>query len=94
MLSIRNPRPSVYFEGTKGTLDLTRGGYTLTPNDGAPTEFKSTQNLERAHTGNFLDAIVNGTRVNAPVTAGLAASVPVMMALDSYWSHQICTELT
>jgi predicted dehydrogenase len=94
VLSIRNPRPSVYFEGTKGTLDLTRGGYTLTPNDGAPTEFKSTQNLERAHTGNFLDAIVNGTKVNAPVTAGLAASVPVMMALDSYWSHQICTELT
>jgi predicted dehydrogenase len=94
VLSIRNPRPSVYFEGTKGTLDLTRGGYTLTLNDGAPTEFKSTQNLERAHTGNFLDAIVNGTKVNAPVTAGLAASVPVMMALDSYWSHQICTELT
>lgn len=93
VLSIRNPRPSVFFEGTKGALDLTRVGYTLTPNDGAPTEFRSTQNLERAHTANFLDAIVNGSKVNAPVAAGLAASVPVMMALDSYWSHKICTEL-
>ncbi len=92
VLSIRNPTPSVYFEGTEGTLDLSREGYTFTPNHGAPTRFDSTQSLERAHTGNFVDAILNGSKVNAPLAAGLAASVPVMMALQSYWSHELCKE--
>jgi len=91
VLSIRNPRPSVYFEGTEGTLDLSREGYTLTPNNGAATQFDSKQDLERAHTGNFIDAIVNGSKVNAPLAAGMAASVPVMMALQSYWSRKLCT---
>jgi predicted dehydrogenase len=94
VLSIRDPRPSVFFEGTKGTLDMTRKGYTLTPNDGAPVEVGVSQSLERAHTGNFIDAIVKGDKVNAPLEAGIAASVPVMMALDSYWSQRICTELS
>ena len=91
VLSIRNPRPSVYFEGTEGTLDLSREGYTLTPNNGAAIQFDSTQDLERAHTGNFIDAIVNGSKVNAPLAAGMAASAPVMMALQSYWSRKLCT---
>ena len=91
VLSIRNPRPSVFFEGTEGTLDLSREGYTLTPNNGAATQFDSNQDLERAHTGNFIDAIVNGSKVNAPLAAGMAASAPVMMALESYWSRKLCT---
>ena len=91
VLSIGNENPSVYFEGTKGTLNLTRKGYTFTPNDGAPVQVDSTQSLERAHTGNFLDAIVNGDKVNAPLEAGLAASAPVMLALDSYWTQKIAT---
>jgi predicted dehydrogenase len=93
VLSVRDPRPSVFFEGTKGTLDLTRKGYVLTPNDGAPVEVDVNQSLERAHTGNFIDAIVKGDKPNAPLEAGIAASVPVMMALDSYWSQRICTGL-
>ncbi len=75
----------------KGRLDLSREGYMLTPNSGAATQFDTTQDLERAHTGNFIDAIVNGSKVNAPLAAGLAASVPVMMALQSYWSRKLCT---
>lgn len=90
VLSIHNDRPSVFFEGTEGTLDITREGYTLTPNNGAPIQVTATQDLERAHTGNFIDAIVKGDKVNAPLADGLAASLPVMMALDSYWSHKIC----
>ncbi|MGA7343904.1 MAG: Gfo/Idh/MocA family oxidoreductase [Terracidiphilus sp.] len=93
VLSIRNDRPSVYFEGTAGSLNLTRQGYTLAPNDGAPFELASTESLERAHTGNFIDAIVKGDKVNAPLEAGLAASVPVMMALQSYWSQKFSTPL-
>jgi len=91
VLSIRNNAPSVFFEGTEGTLDITREGYTFTPNNGAPIQVTATQDLERAHTGNFIDAIVKGDKVNAPLADGLAASLPVMMALDSYWSHKVCT---
>jgi hypothetical protein len=96
VLSIRNNHPSVFFEGTEGTLDISREGYTFSPNAGAPTQVTATQNLERAHTGNFIDAIVKGDKVNAPLEDGLAASLPVMMALDSYWSNKICkaSELT
>ena len=89
VLSIRNDHPSVFFEGTEGSLDITREGYTFTPNSGAPIQVASTENLERAHTGNFIDAIVKGDKVNAPLADGLAASLPVMMALESYWSHKI-----
>jgi len=93
VLSVRNPHPSVYFEGTEGNLDITREGYVFTPGNGEPVEVKATQRLEDAHAGNFIDAIVKGDKVNAPLSAGLEASIPVMMALDSYWSHRICTEL-
>ncbi|HEX4029544.1 MAG TPA: Gfo/Idh/MocA family oxidoreductase [Terracidiphilus sp.] len=91
VLSIRDQNPSVYFEGTKGTLDLSRKGYVFTPNDGAPVQVDSVQSLERAHTGNFLDAVIKGDKVNAPLEAGLAASVPVMLSLQSYWTQKIST---
>lgn len=85
VLSIRNDSPSVFFEGTKGTLNLTREGYTLKPNEGQPTQFDSKQNLEQAHAQNFVDAVLTGKRTNAPLSAGLAATLPVEMALASYW---------
>jgi predicted dehydrogenase len=91
VLSIRNDRPSVFFEGTKGSLNITREGYTFTPDEGAPIQIDSTQDLERAHTGNFIDAIVSGEKLNAPLEVGLAATVPVQMALQSYWSHKLST---
>jgi predicted dehydrogenase len=91
VLSVRNPHPSVFFEGTEGTLDITREGYVFTPNSGDPVQVPSTQNLEGAHTGNFIDAIVKGDKINAGLEDGVAASVPVMMALESYWSKKIST---
>ena len=89
VLSIRNNHPSVFFEGTQGTLDMGRDGYIFTPNEGEPVRVKSTESLERAHTRNFLDAVILGSKVNAPVKTGIEASVPVQMALRSYWSHKI-----
>lgn len=89
VLSVRDPHPTVFFEGTEGTLNLTREGYTLTPNDGEPVQANATQSLEREHTTNFIDAIVKGGKINAPLSAGLEASVPVMMALQSYWSRKM-----
>ena len=89
VLSLRDDHPSVFFEGTSGTLNITRAGYTFTPNEGEPVIFKSTQDLEVAHTRNFLDAIIMGTPVSAPLSAGLEATLPVQMCLASYWSHKV-----
>jgi predicted dehydrogenase len=91
VLSVHDDHPSVFFEGTKGTLNITREGYTFTPNDGEPLKVDSTQGLEQAHTKNFIDAIVLGGKVNAPLSAGLDATLPVQMALHSYWSHKVIT---
>ena len=89
VLSIRNDRPSVFFEGTTGTLDLSREGYVFMPNSGQPVTVNAREGLEVAHTRNFLDAIVRGSKVNAPLDAGIEASRPVQMALQSYWTGSV-----
>jgi predicted dehydrogenase len=89
VLSIRDDHPSVFFEGTEGTLNLTREGYTFTPNHGQPVTVESTQDLEVAHTRNFIDAVVTGSTVSASLDAGLDATLPVQMALQSYWSGKL-----
>jgi len=91
VLSIRNDRPSVYFQGTKGTLNLAREGYTFAPNEGDPTNFENKQNLEQAHTRSFIDAVLLSKPTPAPLSAGLAATLPVEMALASYWLHKTAT---
>jgi predicted dehydrogenase len=74
-------------------LELARVGYVFTPHSGQPERVDVTQSLERAHTANFLDAITRGAALNAPLQAGIAASVPVLMAVDSYWSKSVVTSL-
>ncbi|MBS1814238.1 MAG: Gfo/Idh/MocA family oxidoreductase [Acidobacteria bacterium] len=92
VLSIRDQKPpSVFFEGTEGTLDVTRGGFTFSPNKGEETTFKSGEDLEQAHVKNFIDAVTTGSSLNAPLSVGLAATVPVEMALASYWGKKIAT---
>jgi predicted dehydrogenase len=92
VLSIRDDRPSVFFQGTEGTLDLARDGYTFTPNKGEAVSVTSVESLEQAHTKNFLDAIILGSSVNAPLTTGMDASRPVQLALKSYWTHKNVSE--
>jgi predicted dehydrogenase len=94
VLNVRNTRASVYFEGTEGNLDITREGFVFTPNEGQPVEVKAAGSLELAHAGNFVDAIVKGAKLNAPIEAGIEASIPVMMCLQSYWSKQTSTRET
>lgn len=91
VLSVRSQHPSVYFEGTEGTLDITRQGFVFKPNEGEPVEVKVPESLEKAHTGNFVNAILKSDKLNAPLEVGLAASVPVMMSLQSYWTGKIST---
>jgi predicted dehydrogenase len=93
VLPLRNERPSVVFEGTEGLLDIARDGYIFTPYKGQPVRVDSRQDLELAHTGNFLDAITTGAKPNAPLEAGIQASVPVLLAVQSYWTKQSATSL-
>jgi predicted dehydrogenase len=88
VLSIKDPRPAVLFQGTKGNLSITRGGYVMTPNEGDPVTVDYKAELEVAHTKNFVDAIVRGAKLNAPLAAGLSATRPVEMALRSYWDKK------
>lgn len=85
VLPIKNERPSVFFEGTEGTLDISRDGYIFRPNKGEPQTVKSTQNLEVAHATSFLDAIKNGTPPSAPINIGVEACNPVHLAKAAYW---------
>ena len=58
VLPIRNERPSVFFEGTEGTLDLARDGYTFQPNKGPAVRVEASGPLEQVYAANFVDAIV------------------------------------
>ena len=93
VLSLRNDRPSVVFEGTEGILEIARDGYIYTPRQGEAVRVDTRESLERGHTKNFLDAITNGAAPNAPLEAGIAASVPVLLSLKSYWQHGVQTKL-
>jgi predicted dehydrogenase len=91
VLPIRNDQPSVFFEGTQGTLDLSREGYIFQPNKGPAIKVAAEGPLENAHTTNFLDAILKGTPVSATLASGIDACRPVQMALRSYWRKETVT---
>jgi predicted dehydrogenase len=77
-------RPSVLFEGTEGSLDIGRDGYTFTPREGAPEVVKAEGNLDEAHAREFVAAIKEGRRPSADVEIGVAACRPVHLALAAY----------
>ena len=92
VLSIRDDKPSVFFEGTEGTLDLSRDGYTFTPNQG-----EACQGIFSREPGESAHAELSRRRrsakpLNAPLKAGIDASLPVQMALRSYWSHKMVSQ--
>jgi hypothetical protein len=88
VLPLRNDRPGVFFQGTEGTLDLTRSGYIFQPYKGAPEVHEAKENLEIAHATSFLDAIKNGTKPSADMQTGIAACNPVHLAKAAYWQRK------
>ena len=88
VLPIRIDRPGVFFEGTQGTLELTRSGYVFQPYKGAPEVYESKENLEIAHATSFLDAIKNGTKPSADIRTGIEACNPVHLAKAAYWKRK------
>jgi predicted dehydrogenase len=88
VLSLATTRPSVFFQGTEGSLDIARDGYVFRPNKGTPVEIKTGENLELAHVTNFLDAVKNGTRPSADIETGVQACLPVHLAREAYWRRK------
>lgn len=89
VLPLRNDRPSVFFQGTEGTLDLARDGYIWQPSKGKTVQVAAKGSLERAHTENFINAVLHGQPVSANLISGVQACLPVQMALKSYWSKRL-----
>jgi predicted dehydrogenase len=88
VLPIRNDRPGVLFQGTEGTLELTRGGYVFQPYKGEPEVVETKENLELAHANSFLDAIKHGTKPSADMQTGIEACNPVHLAKAAYWKRK------
>ncbi len=86
ILPIKNQHDSVLFHGTKGKLELFRAGYIYTPHEGSQIVFDNKESLDRAHMQNFLDAMILGKKVSAPIEIGLEAVRPSHLAAASYWS--------
>ncbi|MCX6549664.1 MAG: hypothetical protein NTY02_01430 [Acidobacteria bacterium] len=86
--SVSTPRPSVFFQGTEGSLDIARDGYVFRPNKGAPVEVKSAEDLELAHVTSFLDAVRDGGRPSADIEIGIQACNPVHLAKAAYWGRK------
>lgn len=88
VLPLRDSRPSVLFEGTQGSLNISRNGFEFSPNSGDPVKYEAEDSLDKAHTANFLDAVTQRKPLTAPLAAGIEATLPVQMALKSYWSRR------
>ncbi len=88
VLPIRNERPRVFFQGTEGTLELTRAEYVFTPNKGEPQVVKAEGDLEVAHATDFLDAVKTGKRPSADIQIGVESCNPVHLARAAYWKRK------
>ncbi len=87
-MPIRNERPGVFFQGTDGTLEITRAEYVFTPNKGETQVVKADGNLEIAHANDFLDAVKTGKRPSAGIRIGVESCNPVHLARAAYWKKQ------
>ena len=88
VLPIRNERPGVFFQGTEGSLELTRAEYVFTPLKGEAQVVKAEGNLEVAQAANFLDAVKSGKRPSADMQTGIEACNPVHLAKAAYWKKR------
>jgi predicted dehydrogenase len=88
VLTVATPTPSVFFQGTEGSLDIFRAGFVYRPNRGQPVEQKVTENLEIAHVTDFLDAVKDGRKPSADIEAGVQACGPIHLAKAAYWRRK------
>ena len=78
----------MFFQGTDGSLEITRGEYVFTPLKGDAQVVKAEGNLEVAHAANFIDAVKSGKRPSADLQTGIEACNPVHLAKAAYWKKR------
>ncbi|MCS7023572.1 MAG: Gfo/Idh/MocA family oxidoreductase [Bryobacteraceae bacterium] len=83
---LREDRPGVLFQGTEGSLLVTRGGFTFTPAKGNAVEVQAEQDLDLAHSKDFLEAVLHGKKPSCDVETGLEGLRPCYLARTAYWS--------
>jgi predicted dehydrogenase len=86
VLSLRDDRPGVFFQGTEGSLLLARDGYVYTPPKGQPVEVSASEDLDLAHARNFLEAVNTNRRPSCDIATGLEGVRPCHLARAAYWS--------
>jgi predicted dehydrogenase len=86
VLSVRDDRPGILFQGDEGSLFIARDGYLYTPYKGAPVEVKATEDLDRAHFADFVNAVHTNSRPSAAIDTALKGLLPCHMARAAYWS--------
>lgn|GEM_PF-4886647 len=74
--------------GRKDWMENEEERYIRTSSKGTTTTVDSMQNPKRAHTQNFVDAIVNGENWQLRYVAGLVVTFPTEMALHSCWQQK------
>jgi predicted dehydrogenase len=85
VLTVKTERPSVFFQGTEGSLEIARDGYIYRPNKGEVVDVPSKENLEIAHVTEFLDAVKEGRKPSADIEIGVQACNPIHLAKTAYW---------
>jgi predicted dehydrogenase len=88
VMPVLTPRASVLFQGTDGSLEIDREGFTYTPRTGEPQVVTATTDLDLEHVVTFLDAVRSGRRPSADIEIGLQAMRPVHLALAAYWKRK------
>ncbi|MEO6923716.1 MAG: hypothetical protein ABI142_07825, partial [Bryocella sp.] len=62
--------------------------YDYRPNKGEVVHVDNKDPLEYLHMKAFVDSVLHGVKPTAPISAGVEATVPVEMALASYWDNK------
>lgn len=86
ILPIAGTRPGVTFFGTRGTLEVTRNGYTFQPERGSRVDVEAKTDVDQDHADNWIAAIDNSTTPSAGLEMGLGACEAIHLARAAYWS--------
>jgi predicted dehydrogenase len=85
VLSIKDDRPGVLFQGTEASLFLARDGFVVIPNNGKSFEVSATEDLTLAHINDFLDAMGGNRPPNAGPETALEGLRPCYLARAAFW---------
>ncbi len=81
-----DPDYDICFRGEKGSLVIRGPGYAIYDADGKEQSKQTGAGNDEVHLQNFLDAVVNGARQNAPIVEGVISTLLCHLGNISYRS--------